>query len=103
MQKCGKVILWFLSGHNSSKSLLPGMPQLFLFVLGQLLRGVKEATTIIAQACGPPSLLVRSCFSQLSLRSCPGGLGSGGLATQLPLETETSPTSVCQAATRFLK
>lgn len=44
MQKCGKVILWFLSGHNSSKSLLPGMPQLFLFVLGQLLRGVKEAT-----------------------------------------------------------
>lgn len=51
---------------------------------------------------GPP-LPVRSCFSQRSPRSCPGGQGGSGLATQLPRETETSSTSVCQAATSPLK
>lgn len=42
---------------------------------------------------------MRSCSSLLSPRSRPGGQSGGGLATQLPMETKSSPTSVCHPAT----
>lgn len=64
-----------------------------------------EATALIARACSRPAppreiLLFPAIPEELS-RGARAAVD--GLATQLPLETETSPTSVCQAATRPLK